>query len=81
MSQPRPMQPCPVERPQAGWAGTQGFTTRDHSWPSRGIQALARCHHCNQTRTEASSPEHEPLEHTPNPDRWNSVTRLLSTRP
>jgi hypothetical protein len=60
MSQPRPMQPRPIERLQSGWFGRQVFTTRDHGWP-KGPAALVRCIHCDQTRTEASSPEHAML--------------------
>jgi len=66
--------PCPVERLQSGWFGRQGFTTTSHSW----IGSPMVCAHCGQTPAEASSSEHAPT-YTPNPDRWQSVTRLLSS--
>ena len=75
---PRRMYPCPVERPQAGWMGRQGFTMTDHAWPQGARGSALRCLHCGQTPTEASSSEHAPT-YTPNPDRWQSVTRLLSS--
>ncbi len=85
MSQPRPMQPCPIERLQSGWFGRQGFTTTEHQWP-KGESTLApwrRCIHCGQTRQEASSQEHvlARREAEPNPERWSSVKRLLSSQP
>lgn len=75
MSQPAPFQPCPVERLQAGWFGRQGFTTTDHGWTD-GV-----CRHCGQTREQARSSEHALTlgEFEPNPDRWQSVTRHLSS--
>ncbi len=72
----RTMRPCPVERPQAGWAGRQGFTTTSHAWEGKG--PTGRCIHCHQTRDEASRP---PVEIELIPGRWSSVTRYLSSRP
>ena len=77
------MHPCPVERPQAGWAGRQGFTTTAHAWPKGARGSALVCLHCGQTPTQASSNEHAMVspEALREPGRWENVTSaLLSQR-
>lgn len=75
MIPPRYTQRCPV----LTFANVQ---TGYHRWRSSCVTRPSTvCLDCGQTPDEASSPEHALVrgEIPLNPDRWASVTRLLSS--